>query len=169
MHVNFKEISANINCHQSTLMWTRTMDYSDKNLSIADKLQAVHMYYCENYADYMSMREYAVRHNIAFSTFKDWKKKYDQFVQSGVLTMYQHGGRPPLIDIQGIEDIKNQTEQAVRSQHTLNPHEFKRVVNDGIVSTKRRRCIDIGTYNCSNKYIENLKKKHNFGNAQRHS
>lgn len=123
----------------ASFRWTRNVDLSALKLDRDDKLVVIGMYYEENIHGEISMRAFAERHNVPWSTFRDWKKKADLFLAHGIDMFHDRPGRPSYLDSEGIINLRAKVVAATKQQKTLGKREFQECVLEEIAESKRRR------------------------------
>ena len=53
-----------------------------------------------------SISQFSKDHTVSRSTFRDWKRAYDTWMETGVLKLYEDRGRPTLLNGVGLDKLK---------------------------------------------------------------
>lgn len=151
---------------QCSFPWTRLVNLKAKNMSVTDKLFAVKMYKDAQIAENISCNAFVQRHKLPRTTFRDWIDGYNTWQETGMLLLHERQGKPKKLDEIGEDDLKLNIINRLQAQHTPSKVEFKAMVKEQIVNTKKRKGIDIGEAQCSDRYIAELKKKLDFSEGR---
>lgn len=106
--------------------------------NVDEKFNAVRQFLREQSEDSTTtLRSFAKSLRVSPSTFRGWKKAYQEFEDHGVLPRNNFPGRPRLVDDIGQQSLKRKIEEL--PNEVLGHSEFRDMVMDEIIQTKRRK------------------------------
>jgi hypothetical protein len=141
------------------MIWTRSIDLSERELDIHEKLFVVEMFYKDKENDcILSIRSFSLMHGLSKSTFEDWKKHFDEYKLTGMLKMSHKRGRPPYLDYCATEEVKRRLNLLVKTQKTPGTEEFAGLLQRGITETKQRKGAFVGCPTISKEFVRVFRK-----------
>jgi hypothetical protein len=112
--------------------------------------------------------DFALRHCLAKSTMKRYMKKYRTWKTTEVDTFHpSRGGRPPLVDHDGIINIRQTLRTAVATQNcqTTMLSNFQIMLEGEVTNSKKRRGLAGLETRVSKKFVERIKENNDFVEA----
>jgi hypothetical protein len=113
----------------------------------------------------VDIRTFAENHKLAKSTVGDYVKKYVKLVSEGVDDFHDKGGRPPLLDEQGVAELKANV-GTKKNQKGMNKRTFRLAVTSASTSTNARRGKGPQKKPPSRQTIRRVKKAANLGEGK---
>ncbi len=119
------------------LRYTRNMNLRPLMGTKEGKLQIARLYMDSN----LTMEQFASNHGIAKSTLFDYQKALKVLETTGIDTMHEKVGRPPIVDKVGEEHLAKILLTKHKEQGSPNKREFTELVTAEATNTKRRKGI----------------------------